>query len=122
MKLEIRSILAAGDIQKERLTLRVKADTDIGDYLICQTGSLGDTPNTDIAVTCWLPYKELLEGDLVVVYTKSGDPGEKVLKSGKKAHFYYIGSDRPVWNTANRGALLLYAPNWDFKLASDLVK
>jgi len=120
MNLELRSVVAAGDLKNERLTIRVKADSDVGDYLIAKTGVEHGEPTTSISQVCWLPYEPVSSGDLVVIYTKEGSPRKRKLKSGKTAHFYYLDLTQPIWDDSLDGALLLYAPTWEFKSASEL--
>ena len=62
MRIEIKSIAEKGNIEKERLVLKVKADTDIGDYILIQAGF--DDGKVTIATyqTYWFPYKAISGG------------------------------------------------------------
>lgn len=120
MNLKIRSILERGDRQKERVTLRCTSDTDIGQYVLMQTSSSGGVVNTDVRQTMWLPDKLIQKGDLVVIYTRSGTQSEKVLTTGKKAHFLYWGIDSAIWSEDHAGVVLLHAPDWQARLAGEM--
>lgn len=122
MKLELRSIIGAGNIANERLTLRAMADLDLGDYLVAQSGYVGDSPTLELYHTCWFPFDPISKGDLVVIYTKSGEPRSRKLDAGHTAHFYYLDLGMPIWEEANRGALVLLAPEWGSKSTDDLIK
>lgn len=122
MKLELRSIISAGDITNERLSLRALDDLDVGDYLVAQSGYVDDSPTTNFYYTFWFPFKPIQKGDLVVVYTKVGATKERVLERGNKAHFYYLDLETPIWTRPDRGAVLLYAPTWESKKFGQLNK
>jgi len=122
MKLELRSIVASGDLKNERLTLRALADLDVGDYLVAQSGYTDDSPTTVFYHTIWFPFKPIQKGDLVVVYTKVGSNKERVLSSGNKAHFFYFDLKSTIWDDRYRGAVVLHAPNWLSKSVNELRK
>lgn len=122
MKLELRSIISAGDLTKERLSLRALDDLDVGDYLVAQSGYMDGNPTTYFYHTLWFPFKPIQKGDLVVVYTKVGASKERVLERGNKAHFYYFDLEYPIWGDPENGALLLYAPTWQSKSVGDLIR
>ena len=120
MKITIQSIADKGIKGKERLVLKVKSDTDIGDYIIIQAGYSDEQVTTDIHNTFWFPYKAVSAGDLVVLYTKSGRENEKELKSGRKAHFFYWGLNSSIWGLKDRAPVLLHAPEWISKGPEEL--
>lgn len=120
MKLELRSIVSAGEIANERLSLRALDDLDVGDYLVAQSGYVDDSPTTTFYHTFWFPFKIIQKGDLVVVYTKVGNTTERVLDRGNKAHFYYLDLSTPIWTRPDRGAVLLFAPTWQSKRLDEM--
>ncbi len=122
MKLELRSIVAPGDLAKERLTLRALQDLDVGDYVVAQSGYADDSPTTTFFHTIWFPYNPVQKGDLVVVYTKEGTNRERVLDRGNKAHFFYLDLNEAIWDDPTKGALVLYAPTWESKSVDDLTR
>lgn len=121
MSLELRSIIKPGDPKEERITLRATSDTDIGDYLLAQSGYTETGPTTEFFHTFWFPYKDISSGDIVVLYTRAGKISERVLDSGKTAHFYYWDLSSPIWNLKDRSAVLLDAPTWSHKKVSELI-
>lgn len=120
MKLKLRSIISAGDLSRERLTLRAIDDLDVGDYLVAQSGYVNDGPTTSFFHTFWFPYKQIKKNDLVVIYTKRGKERSRKLDGGNTAHFFYLDSDTPIWGASNTGALVFFAPTWRSKPADEL--
>lgn len=120
MKLELRSIISPGNIEKERLTLRALADVDLGDYLVAQSGYIEDSPTLTFYHTMWFPFKPISKGDLVVIYTKEGNSRERELGNGRLAHFFYLDLEESIWDNPHRGAVVLQAPNWHSKSAIEL--
>ena len=120
MRIEIRSIADKGHYQKERLVLRIMADTDIGDYLVIQTGFVHGGVSVETYHSYWFPYKSVSTGDLVVLYTKTGQENEKRLGSGKTAHFFYWGLEEAIWKFSDRASVVLHAPIWESKDPDEL--
>lgn len=120
MKVEIRSVADKGLRLKERLVLKARAETDIGEYVLMQAGFDHGAVTVGTHHTLWFPYKKVRAGDLIVVYTKEGTEMEKRLKDGSTAHFFYWGISEPIWNTSNRAPVILYAPEWSSKNPDEL--
>ncbi|MCZ4265211.1 hypothetical protein O4G73_08860 [Erythrobacter sp. G21629-S1] len=120
--LELRSIADRGNFAKERITLRVIADADVGDFLLLQTNMVGEDLSTQVRHAFWFPYQRVSRGDLVVVYTKYGIPSSKPLKVKGNAHFFFFDLSESIWGNQNRGAVLLHAPSWEWKRSKDLWK
>ncbi|PLX89517.1 MAG: hypothetical protein C0618_01030 [Desulfuromonas sp.] len=120
MKVNIQSIVEKGNRDKERIILKAVNDTDIGDFIVVQTGFSDGQVTIDTYHTFWFPYKAVSAGDLVVLYTKSGKQNEKELRNGKKAHFFYWGLNGPIWNKKDRAPVLLHAPEWTSKSPDEL--
>ena len=120
MKIEFQSIVDKGSYQKERLVLKVMADTDIGDYLIIQTGFNNGEVTIKTYHCYWFPYKSVSAGDLVVLYTKPGKTNETDLGNGRKVHFFYWGIESVIWNVKDRSLVVLHAPEWASKSPDEL--
>jgi len=120
MNIEISSVAEKQNLEKERIILRVTADTDVGSFALLQTGFSGDEVTIGVHQTYWFPYKRVEAGDLVVLYTKKGTQNENTLKSGKKAHFFYWGLSAAIWGKSDRAPVLLYAPEWESKRPDEL--
>jgi hypothetical protein len=115
MKLRISSFADKGDFNKERIVLKVLADTNVGNFVLMQTGFNGQEVTTSVFHTFWFPYKEVFGGDLVVIYTKAGKDREKAIEGNRTAHFYYWGLESTIWEGDNQSAVLLEAPEWESK-------
>ena len=120
MTMKIQSIAEKGNLEKERVVIRVVKPIDAGEYLLLCTGFSNGSVNTGVVATFWFPDKEVNTDDLVVVYTKSGNPSEKQLDGGRKAHFFYWGRSNPLWGPAEKGVVLLHAPVWESKSTSEV--
>ena len=112
MKIEIRKIADKGNIEKERLVLKVTSDTDIGDYVVLQTGYNDGEITIETFYTYWFQYKSALTDDYVVLYTKTGEDKEKTIANGSTAHFFYWGLEDAIWNSDNKAPVVLHAPEW----------
>ncbi|ELE9015662.1 TPA: hypothetical protein ACJIWP_000455 [Enterobacter cloacae] len=111
MKIKISSIREAGNLQKERVVIRVESACDIGEFILLQTGFKDGTVNSGIYETFWFPDKMVRAGDYVVVYTKKGTRSEKPFNEAT-SHFFYMGNLEPIWNREERSAVLMHAPEW----------
>jgi hypothetical protein len=120
MKIDIQSVADKGNFEKERLILKVIADTDIGDYLVLQTGFHDGEVTIGTYNTFWFPYKPVSAGDLIVLYTKSGRENVKELKGTRKAHFFYWGLSSVLWERNDLAPVLLHAPEWISKAPDEL--
>jgi len=120
MKVEIRFVLDHGDPHHERLVLHVLRDVDIGDFMLIRTRFEGNQVTTEVVNTFWFPDKPVIAGDIVVVYTKSGNDRQKAIADDHTAHFFYWGQDSPLWDDESVAPVLLYAPEWVSKAPKDL--
>ena len=120
MKVEISHVVENGNHEKERLVLKVKSSTDIGDYILMQTGYNDESVTTNVKNTFWFPYKEVETQDLVVVYTRKGKASSKKLKNGNTAHFFYWGIKKSIWDNEDRAPVLLFAPDWTSEAPENL--
>ena len=120
MKIDIQSIADKGNYDKERLILKVRTDTDIGNYIVIQSGFNDGEVTIVTFQTYWFPYKAVSAGDLVVLYTKSGKENEKELQEGKRAHFFYWGLSSEIWKRNDRAPVILHAPEWVSKSPDEL--
>ncbi len=120
MRVEIEFVLDKGNLEYERLALRVLRDADIGDFMLICTGFEDDQVTTKVENTFWFPYKPVNRGDIVVVYSKKGSAKQKALKDNRTAHFFYWGQDSALWADDNVAPVLLYAPEWVSKAPEEL--
>lgn len=115
MKLKIRSIADAGNLEKERITFRVQAPVDLGSFAILANKYIDGEPMTDIQSGFWFPFQKAVAGEIVILYTKSGINKTTLTESGKTNYFYYWGRSGTIWDDPEISALLLESPEWDFK-------
>lgn len=116
MNVEIRSIRNPGELEDERLVLRVLRDCDIGRYFTFDTTYTEDGRVSNLVRhPYWFPDKEVKAGDLVVVYTKTGRQSQKVNNDGSTSHFFYRGIDRTIWNQERDCAVVLEISDWKSK-------
>ncbi|MCZ4126771.1 hypothetical protein [Stutzerimonas balearica] len=111
MKAKITAIREPGNLQKERIVIRIESACNIGEFLLLQTGFKNGSVNTGVYETFWFPDKQVRAGDYVVVYTKKGASSEKPF-NGVTSHFFYLGKSTPIWRTNERSAVLMHAPVW----------
>lgn len=114
MKLKLRSIAAPGNFENERLILKALSDTDVGEYAVLWSGigSLGG-PTSGRKRAYWFPDADVSAGDTVVLYTKKGERSKKPLDAGGTAHFFYWGSETPLWDE-NHCAVLIFVSEWEY--------
>ena len=121
MNIKIGSIADRGVPKKERLVLRILADTDIGEYAVFRTlTTAGGEVSTSVEQSYWFVDKAVSVGDQVILYTKQGTPSEKVLENGHTAHFFYWGHEDGVfWESTDYGAVLLHVDEWVAHIPDD---
>lgn len=109
MTAEITGIRDAGDLQRERLILRAKSDTDIGNSIVLCAPADGENvyPNA-MEVAFWFPDKAVKKGDIIVLYTKEGEEKFKCNKNRTTSYFYYWGLSSPLWKKSKNAVVVLY--------------
>src|SRR5688500_17539445 len=79
-----------GELEKERIVFQVSYNDDIGRYAIFETTASDDEQfSDDIKRIFWFPERPVKTGDLVVLYTKSGNDRIKKNKNGTTSFFFY---------------------------------
>lgn len=115
MTLEISSFAEAGNLQKERLVIKIRDDVDIGEYAVFHSRiSSNAIPTSGSKKAYWFPDRAVKAGDLVVLYTKAGTTGKKDLGEGRTAHFFYWGQETALWGP-NTGAVVLEISDWIYR-------
>jgi hypothetical protein len=114
MNVHLKSVRDAGNHAKERVVLKVAGNTDIGRYAIFDTTfDSEENVSNKLRHAYWFPDATVSEGDLVVLYTKDGDPKKVKNKDGSTTHFFYWGLERTVWNEDGDGAVLFLIKEWE---------
>ncbi len=119
MRVVIRSIADRGDPEKERIVMVARKAVNIGDYAILEAGYDAGSVNTYTRDSFWFPDKDVDEGDYVVLYTKIGNDKEKVLKSGKRSHFFYWHEEKSKWGSDKMAPVLLQVEQWSAFVPED---
>lgn len=112
MKLKITNIRDQGNLDKERVVMKVESGGNVGEFLLAQSGYHDNSVTNGIHDTYWFPDKDVNTGDFVVLYTKHGVDREKPFKN-VKSHFFYWGRKQPMWIAGDRVAVLMHAPTWE---------
>ena len=107
MKIKLLSVKANGDINHERVIIRVLADDDIGHYILLDTTYNDNSVSNKVQHPFWIPDTVVGQGDLVVIYTKNGV--DKTIKNtgGSKTHFLYRGLEKSIWNKDGDCAIIM---------------
>ena len=122
MTLELRSIVGRGDVTQERLTLRATRNLDVGDFAVLRVPYIDEMLMTDVKHAFWFPFGEVEKGDLVVIYSKKGVSRNKILSTGKTAHFFYWESGVSLWEDTDYAAVVLQVSDWSFKGVRELAE
>jgi hypothetical protein len=116
MNIEIRNVRDVGNIDSERIVLKVGPENDdIGKYILLDTELAKDQqPTNRLRHTFWFPDKKIRANDIVVLYTKPGRAGQKENGSGSISHFFYWGLQNPIWNGDSNCAVILRVKDWEY--------
>ena len=114
MSVRIKSIAAAGNLDKERIVMSVLAKDDIGSYAVLRSHCRDDGGvTTKVSHVFWFPDKLVASGDFVVLYSKEGVNKSRANTNGTSSHFFYWRSDKPLWKGSGYAAVLLHVDEWD---------
>jgi hypothetical protein len=117
MTIEIKYVKDAGNIQKERLVLKVTSDDEIGNYVTFDTTYLDDGKiSNEMRHSFWFPDRKVKENDLVILYTRDGKDSKLENKNGTTSHFFYMGLGNNIWNKDGDSAVLMEIKSWKQKI------
>ncbi|HMH45457.1 MAG TPA: hypothetical protein VK557_18360 [Pyrinomonadaceae bacterium] len=120
MNVELKAVRNAGDLDHERVVLRVRLPDDIGLYVIGDSESIDpESISGRLHRMFWFPDGRVSAGDLVILYSKKGKDKAKKNKSGSTSHFYYWGFTHPIWNEPDSAAVLIKIKDFTFKILAD---
>jgi hypothetical protein len=111
MRLEIVSIKDRGELERERIVIKVNAEDDVGKYALFCVKQNDKGLTNKIFGAYWFPDNPVEPGDLIVLYSKSGKRSNKKTKGGV-TYFYYWWQKSPQWVDQNNAAVLLNCPDW----------
>jgi hypothetical protein len=113
MKLAILTIAERGIPNKERLHLRVLADTNLSYYVVFVSSY---TPSGLVATpprfTYWFNSFAVKAGDSVVLYSCAGQATSSRRSDGGSDHFFHWGLPATIWNQVSDCAVLAELTDW----------
>lgn len=113
MKLKILYVKESGNLQKERVVLKVLSKTDIGNYVLSDTTYHDDeSVSNKLRHIFWFPDKIVNAGDYIALYTKSGTDREFENKSNTITHRFHWGIEKSIWNKDGDGAVVFQISEW----------
>ena len=113
--IEVIGIKDAGNLTDERLLLKCKQTTSIGNILILAGKIAGDTrvtPSRDNVY--WLPDGDVTEGEYIRIYSKAGTNQKTTGKYGDDPavfHNFYWGKASAVW-VLNDAIIIMTLQEW----------
>jgi len=119
MKMKITGIEDTGNLEKERIVLKVLDDVDVGRYAIFKSKKIGDKKvSNKVSLTFWFQDQPVKKDDLVVVYTKAGTYKSTVNPSGNTSHFFYWDLSSAIWNNED-AVVLLNVGEWSVEFVKN---
>lgn len=113
MSIDFDSIKDSGNIEKERIILKVTQACDLGKYMLAISKEITEqTFSSNLQNLYWFPDKELKLGDLVVLYTKKGEKGNTINEDGSTTYFYYWGLSTSLSKLEEKPCVVLLESTW----------
>ena len=115
MTLKITNIRERGNLEKERVVMRVQSDVDVGSYIMlnCVISGEDSVESGDIPLCYWFDDKKVKKDDLIVLYTKKGVSSQKINDNGQMSYFFYWDRPDSIWSD-NRRAVLVKTETYQF--------
>lgn len=115
MKVKIISLHNRGDFDKEYVLFRVLEDCDIGRYVLADSTYTSDGKvSNKLRHFYWFPDRAVKEGDLIALWTKSGESVITKNDSGTPVHRFFWELKTAIWNDDGDCAVLLEVNTWEF--------
>ena len=112
MKLNILGIRDAGSIDKERIIFLVDGEGDLGQFITAVSIVNNNSMSAGITDVLWFPDQTVNDGDLIVLYTKSGQKRSVDNKDTSKSWFFYRGLHESLFSETNKCAIVFQLSNW----------
>jgi len=114
VKVQIFLIADRGVANKERIHLRVLAETNLSFFLVFNTFYTNLTAiSKNPKDVYWFPSTYVKPGDQVVLYSGFGqNRSVRALLDGTTNHFFYWGQKNTLWNSYGDCAVLFEVESW----------
>jgi len=113
MEIVISSIGDKGNINNERIGLKVLRDCDLKYFQLFKTHFVKEGFYNRAYASYWFTPQTAKAGDLIVVYTKKGDDSIKKNSDGTTTYFLYWGLNEPIFTGSNKGVVLAQIEDWE---------
>jgi hypothetical protein len=118
LEVEIEGIQGHGDASTEYVRMRVKADCDIGNFILADTTYVGPGQVSNLLRHMfWFPNGRVRAGDTIILRTGTGKDAQEAAKGGSTKHRFHWGLGSAVWNDTGDAAVLLKVEEWTFRKA-----
>ena len=115
MKFTIDGLKEPGNLEKERVVIEILEDGNIGTLLVASTTQQAeDRVSSQINNPYWIPDQDVKKGDLIIIYTKSGQKNNRKNHSGSSSYFFYIGMEQPLYSENNKTVVVFDVSEWSF--------
>jgi hypothetical protein len=116
--LSVLGIRDAGDIDRERVVLRVDKPVDLLEYLVLNAASSHPARIRDLNQhVFWFPSHEVKPGEFVRLYSRTGVQLTRLGSYGRsqaRYHDFFWGKSTPVWMPGSNAAVLIEIAGWRF--------
>ena len=113
MKLQLIGIVHRGSPNRERIHLRVVANTDLKYFVILHTMYTSPQAISSAAKhTFWFPPTPVTAGDEVILFTGSGTGRVEAGSTGGMRHIYYWGLPNVFFGTTGECAVVFELNTW----------
>lgn len=113
MKFKIDGLKEPGNLEKERVVIKILEDGNVGELMVATTTQQNeDRVSSKIKNPYWIPDQDVIKGDLVIIYTKDGQKSSRKNDGGSSSYFFYIGMDRPLYAEINKTVVVFDISNW----------
>jgi hypothetical protein len=115
--LEIIKVADAGNLQKERVIMRMGESASLINFLLINSNSAGDSGQVrDLNDhVFWFPDKVVSQGDYVRLYTRAGEVStQAAMYQGKPATFHNLfwRKKNPVWGGTSNAVVIFRVQTW----------
>lgn len=107
-----------GEIEKERVVIRVLQKVTISDFILVNANQTEEKVYDLNRKLFWFPYQVVNAGSYVRVYSKVGRNKThfgKYKDEQVQFHDFFWGSAQPIWQGSSNAAILVRVQDWIYK-------